>query len=87
VIALAKDAALETLGIALDKDASEPQIATLCLDTVAMLEDNSSLECLDVQNDGVSHVVYLTALAKMRRNSTLKRLWLHPNLKSFGEMR
>jgi hypothetical protein len=83
---------LKSLVVTVDGD----HVANFCLDTVTMLKDNCSLECLDINSSGVgTHVLrlddYLAALERLQPNMTLKTLLLHPtpirsfpNLPNFG---
>jgi hypothetical protein len=51
-----------------------------------MLEDNTSLECLDIRSRrGLSLNNYFSALESLQTNTTLKTLRLYPNLASFGD--
>jgi hypothetical protein len=56
--------------------------ATLCIDMVAMLGDNGTLEVLDIHslNHNFSPDNYFNALESLQTNTTLKTLRLHPNL-------
>jgi hypothetical protein len=65
--------------------ALDPDVATLCFDTVALLEVNATLECIGVNSDGISPDVYFTALESLQPNTTLKRLRLSPILASMGK--
>jgi hypothetical protein len=58
--------------------------ATLCIDTVAMLEDNISLEVLDFKDyqSFFSPDNYFTGFESLQTNTTLKTLRLHPKLVS-----
>jgi hypothetical protein len=69
---------LKSLTINVDCGFKEPRALALCLDTVAMLKDNTSLEILDIQNYGVGHDDYFTALESLQTNTTMKTLRLHP---------
>jgi hypothetical protein len=62
-----------------------PHVATFCIDTVAMLGDNSSLEVLHVRSRDFSLSNYFTALESLQTNTTLKTLRLHPNLNSIRD--
>jgi hypothetical protein len=70
---------LKLLVIDLNGGTLEPHVATLCIDTVAMLEDNISLEVLDIKSRGFSLSNYFTALESLQKNTTLKTLRLYPN--------
>jgi hypothetical protein len=51
-----------------------------------MLEDNTSLECLDIRSRrGLSLNNYFSALESLQTNTTLKTFRLYPNLASFGD--
>jgi hypothetical protein len=63
----------------------DSHVATLCTDLAVMLEDNSSLESLDINTDGLSLNNYFTALESLQTNTTLKTLHLHPKLDSVSE--
>jgi hypothetical protein len=52
-------------------------VASLCIDTVAMLEGNTVLECLRIiDRGGIGPQAYLAALGCLQPNSTLKTLQL-----------
>jgi hypothetical protein len=56
----------------------------LCIETVFALAVNTSLEYLEIKDhQSISSVDYLTALAALGSNTTLKTLRLHPKLDSF----
>jgi hypothetical protein len=63
----------------------DPHHATLCFDTVAMLEGNNTLDCLDIKSGGISPDAYCAALESLQPSSTLKTLLLSPVLASMGE--
>jgi hypothetical protein len=63
----------------------EPHATAICIDTVAILGDNCTLDCLDVKTRAISPNNYFSALESLQTNTTLKRLWLHPKLVSFGD--
>jgi hypothetical protein len=76
---------LKSLVTILIEEEVEPQhVATLCTDTVAMLEDNIALECLDVRAGAISPDNYFNALESLQTNTTLKTLRLNPNLGSIS---
>jgi hypothetical protein len=60
-------------------------VASVCFDTVSMLEGNTTLECLDIKSGGISPGAYLAALESLEPSSTLKTLRLSPFLASMGE--
>jgi hypothetical protein len=62
-----------------------PHVATFCIDTVAMLGDNSSLEVLHVRSRDFSLSNYFTALESLQTNTTLKTFRLYPNHNSISE--
>jgi hypothetical protein len=64
-----------------------PHVASFRTDTVAMLENNSSLECLEIGNCSrdISLDNYFTALESLQTNTTLKTLRLDPNLNSVSD--
>jgi hypothetical protein len=76
---------LKSLTISFNEDALDPHHATLCFDTVAMLEGNTTLECLDIKSSGMSPDAYFAALESLQPNSTLKTLRLSPVVASMGE--
>jgi hypothetical protein len=76
---------LKSLVIVLDEDLVEPHVANLCIETVVMLEDNISLECLDICNLILSSDDYFTALESLKHNATLKTLLLHPKSYSISD--
>jgi hypothetical protein len=55
---------LKSFVINLNGEAVEPHVATLCFDTVAMLEDNSSLERLDFHGHGTTTNITLSNVSK-----------------------
>jgi hypothetical protein len=79
------NATLKSLSISFTGDALDPHVATLCFDTVTMLEGNTTLECLDIKSGGISPDAYFSALESLQPNSTLKTLRLSPVLVSMGE--
>jgi hypothetical protein len=76
---------LKSLTITFIGDALEPQVATFCFDTVAMLKGNTSLESLEIKSAGVSPDKYFAALESLQPNSALKTLRLSPVLAFMGE--
>jgi hypothetical protein len=79
------NATLKSLKIAFNSDdALDSHVATLCLDTVAMLEGNTTLECLDITSGGIGLDAYYSALESLQPNTTLKTLRLSPVLASMG---
>jgi hypothetical protein len=63
-----------------------PHVATCCLAIVTALQENSSLETLEIySSSGVAPDTYITALARLQMNTTLKKLCLYPVLDSFGD--
>jgi hypothetical protein len=67
-----------------------PHVVTFCFDTVAMLKDNCSLECLDIRDRFKGFGVlcldnYFTALESLQHNTTLKKLLLYPKLDLVGK--
>jgi hypothetical protein len=76
---------LKSLVIILNRTAMPPPLATFCIDTVAILEDNISLEVLDIKNDGISPDNYFSALESLQTNTTLKTLRLCPKLDSISD--
>jgi hypothetical protein len=78
---------LKSLTIVFGEEAihMDPHIATLCIDTVAILE--GTLECLEIQNTKLSPDKYFTAFAKLQSNTTLKTLRLYPNLHSICDVK
>jgi hypothetical protein len=57
-------------------------VATVCFDTVAMLDGNTTLDCLDIKSGGISLEAYISALASLQPSSALKTLRLSPVLAS-----
>jgi hypothetical protein len=78
------NATLKSLTISFHGTEYVPHIATLCFDTVAMLESNTTLECLDIHSKGIGPDAYFAALESLRPSSTLKTLRLSPVRESFG---
>jgi hypothetical protein len=77
---------LKSLVISVYVRAVDPHLAIFCFETVTMLKDNNSLECLDIRNGGsLSLANYFTALQILQYNTTLKKLLLHPKLDSVNE--
>jgi hypothetical protein len=76
------NATLKSLTIAFS--ALDSHAATLCVDTVAMLEGNTTLECLDITSGGIGSDAYISALESLQPNMTLKILRLSPVLASMG---
>jgi hypothetical protein len=79
------NATLKSLTISFNGDKLGPHAATLCFDTVTMLEGNTTLDCLDIKSGGISPAAYLAALGNLQPSSTLKILRLSPVLASMGE--
>jgi hypothetical protein len=59
-------------------------VATVCFDTVTMLEGNTTLESLDIKSGGITPDAYIAALQSLQPSSTLKTLRLSPVLASMG---
>jgi hypothetical protein len=78
------NATLKSLKISFTGDAFDPYVATLCFDTVAMLEGNTTLECLDICSSGIGPDAYFAALKSLQPISALQTLRLWPKLNSFG---
>jgi hypothetical protein len=76
---------LKSLTLFVNGDVVRRCVAALCIDTVVMLEDNMSLEVLDIQTEGVGREDYFTALESLQTNTTLKTLRLLPGLGSISE--
>jgi hypothetical protein len=76
---------LKSLTISFNGDAFNPPISALCFDTVAMLEGNTTLECLDIKSDGISPGTYISVLESLQPSTTLKTLRLPPVLASMSE--
>jgi hypothetical protein len=68
----------------INEDALDLHIATLCFDTVVMLEGNTTLKCLDIRSSGISPDAYFAALESFQPIMTLKTLRLSPVLASMG---
>lgn len=79
------NATLKSLTISFNGDALDPHVATLCFDSVAMLEKNTTLECLDIKSSGIGPDAYFAALKGFQRNTALKTLQLSPVLALMGE--
>jgi Ran GTPase-activating protein (RanGAP) involved in mRNA processing and transport len=80
------NATLKSLKISfINEGALDPHIATLCFDTVVMLESNTTLECLDIKSRGISPDAYFAALESLQPNTALKTLRLSPVLASMGD--
>jgi hypothetical protein len=63
---------LKSLTIAVGADSLEDQVAALCIDTLASLEDNTSLERLGIKRATlVGPEEYLVALELLPPNTTL----------------
>jgi hypothetical protein len=71
---------LKSLTISINGDGLDPHVATICFDTVAMLEGNTTLECLEIKSGGISQNTYCVALDSLKPNSTLTTLRLSPVL-------
>jgi hypothetical protein len=56
----------------------DSHVTTVCLDTVATLDGNTTLECLDIQIGCISPQTYIVALDSLQPNSTLTTLRLSP---------
>jgi hypothetical protein len=69
----------------INEGALDPHIATICFDTVVMLEGNTTLECLGIKSRGISLDAYFAALEGLQPNTTLKVLRLSPILASMGD--
>jgi hypothetical protein len=54
----------------------DPDVSNLCIDTVEMLEGNTTLEYLNIKSSGISPGSFLAALESLHPNSTLKTLRL-----------
>jgi hypothetical protein len=79
-------ATLKSLTISFDKEQPlDPYVATLCFDTVAMLEGNTSLESLDIKSGGISSDAYIAALESLQPSTTLETLRLSPVLTSMAK--
>jgi hypothetical protein len=77
---------LKSLVITVCVRAVDPHVAAFCFDTAAMMKDNCSLECLDIGSHGVLCLDnYFIALERLRPNTTLKRIRLHPKLESVSK--
>jgi hypothetical protein len=76
---------LKSLTISFNRDTFNPHISTLCFDTVAMLEDNTTLEYLHIKNGGIRPDAYISALGSLQPSSTLKTLRLCPAFASMSE--
>jgi hypothetical protein len=79
------NATLKSLTISFDGDALDGHVAMLCLDSVGMLGNNNTLECLGIKSGGISPDTYFLALESLQPSSTLKTLRLSPVLASMGE--
>jgi hypothetical protein len=75
---------LKSLTISFKGVALDPHVATVCFDTVAMLEEDTTLECLDVKSGGISLDAYFAALESLQPSSALTTLRLSPVLASMG---
>jgi hypothetical protein len=76
---------LKSLTISFRRDALDPHVATICLDTVAILEGSTTLEYLNIKSGGISPDSYFAALEGFQPNTTLKTLRLSPLLASMGD--
>jgi hypothetical protein len=79
------NATLKSLTLSFDGNALCPHVANLCFDTVAMLEGNTALECLDIKSGGISPGAYISVLESLQPSTTLKTLRLSPLLDPMGE--
>jgi hypothetical protein len=69
------DATLKSLTISLYGDIIfDPHATPFCFDTVAMLEGNTTLECLDIKNSFNSPDAYVAVFEYLQPGSTLKTL-------------
>jgi hypothetical protein len=75
-------ATLKSLTISFNEFALDSHVATVCFDTVAMLEGNTTLECLDIKSGGISPDAYISALGSLQPSSALKTIRLSPVLTS-----
>jgi hypothetical protein len=82
---LRDSATLKSLTISFNKVSTRrvsSHVATVCFDTVAMLDGNTTLDCLDIKSGGISLEAYISALASLQPSSALKTLRLSPVLAS-----
>jgi hypothetical protein len=54
----------------------DPYVTNLCIDTLTMLEGNTSLECLNIKSSGISAGSYFAALECLQPSTALKTLRL-----------
>lgn len=73
---------LKALTISVGGQLMDPHVAALCIDAVALLEENTALEILEIVSNGISPVDYCTVLSSLKGNSTLKTLHLSCSLDS-----
>jgi hypothetical protein len=69
---------LKSLTISFDEDEVDPNVATLCFNSVATLEGNTTLECLNIKTGGIDPDAYFTALESLQSSSRLRTLQLSP---------
>jgi hypothetical protein len=62
-----------------------PHAIAICIDTVAMLGYNDTLEVLDIRSRGLKLNNYFSALESLQTNTTLKTLRLNPQLDSISD--
>jgi hypothetical protein len=73
---------LKSLTICFNNGEFDAHVVTVCFDTVAMLEGNTTLECLDINSGSITRDVYFAALESLQLSSTLKKFNLSPVLVS-----
>jgi hypothetical protein len=76
---------LKPLTISIEGDALDRHVATLFFDTVAMLEGNTTLGCLDIKSGSISPDTYFSALERLQPSTILKTLRFSPVLGSMDE--
>jgi hypothetical protein len=79
------NATLKYLKISFNWRPLVPHVATICFDTVTMLEGNTTLESLEIKSGGITSDAYIAALNSLQHNLTLTTLRLSPDLASMGE--
>jgi hypothetical protein len=82
---LRSNATLKSLTISLNGDLLNSQVAPFCSDTVAMLQGNTTLECLVIRRGGIGPDAYFAALESLQSSSVLKTLRLSAVLTLMGE--
>jgi hypothetical protein len=79
---LSVNGSLKRLTLQLGTKDADRRFAALCVDTVSALQNNASLDYLEIGIFGMDPSEYAASLESLQQNPTLKTLLLHPNLES-----